>query len=71
MVGGTAATAAVIDAPNAAMTLKGTGDFYGAAITNTFDDKGTGNFHDDRNLANSLFATAGAPWLTSFSWKKN
>jgi hypothetical protein len=70
-VGGTNATAAMVDAPNAAVTLTGTGDFYGAALSNTFLDKGTGNFHYDRNLANSLFATAGAPWLTSFSWKKN
>jgi len=70
-VGGTAATAAVLDAPNAAVTLSGTGDFYGAALSNTFLDKGTGNFHYDRDLAKSLFATPGAPWLTSFSWKKN
>jgi hypothetical protein len=70
-VGGTAAMAAVIDAPQAAVTLTGTGDYYGAAISNTFQDQGNGNFHYDRDLANSLFATAGTPWLTSFSWKKN
>jgi len=50
--------------------MQGNAAFYGAVISNTFTDSGSGNFHYDRHLSKSMYSTAGQPWLTAFSWKK-
>jgi len=68
---GNVGTAALVNAPNAAVTLTGNTDFYGAIIANTVADTGNNSIHYDRNLTRTLGGTAGTPWLTSFSWKKS
>jgi hypothetical protein len=70
-LGGNTNTAAVVDAPNAAVSLGGNGDFYGSIISKTFVDSGNGSLHYDRHLTQSMYSTAGAPWLTTFTWKKS
>jgi hypothetical protein len=63
--------AAVINAPNAAVSLSGNAAFYGAVIGNTVTDTGGAKIHYDKNLANTMKTTsAGADMLSSFSWKK-
>jgi hypothetical protein len=42
---------AIVDAPNAAMTVAGLGDFYGRIVAKTIDYGGNGKFHFDRNSA--------------------
>jgi hypothetical protein len=64
-------TSAAVDAPNAAVSLTGNGDWYGAILSNTFTDSGNGGFYYDRNLTKSMYSTSGQPWLTSFTWKKS
>jgi hypothetical protein len=68
---GNSSGAQVLVAPNAAVGLSGNGNFYGAIISNTFVDTGNGTLNYDRNLSSSMFVVAGAPWLTSFTWKKS
>lgn len=43
---------AVIFAPNANVTVNGTGDTYGSVVGNRADMVGSGNFHQDLSLAN-------------------
>jgi len=42
---------AIVDAPNAAMTVSGNGEFFGRIVANTIDYGGNGKFHFDRNSA--------------------
>jgi len=42
---------AIVDAPNAAVTVAGNGDFYGRIVAMTIDYGGNGKFHFDRNSA--------------------
>jgi hypothetical protein len=67
---GNAGTSEVIYAPNAAVSLTGNTNFYGAIISNTLIDSGNNQILYDRNLTKSMYSTSGTPWLTSFSWKK-
>lgn len=66
---GHAGMAAMIYAPNAAATLVGSSDFYGAIITATLVDTGNANVNYDRNLS-TMFYVVGNPMLSSFSWKR-
>jgi hypothetical protein len=66
---GGAATAAIVYAPNAAVTFNGGGDFYGSVVALTIDDTGGAAIHYDRRLAKTFFS-AGNTMMTSFSWKK-
>jgi len=67
---GNPTSAVLVDAPNAAVTMQGNANFYGAIISGTFVDTGNGNLYYDRNLSKSVMAQPGPPWLTTFSWKK-
>lgn len=49
---GTGYLSAVIFAPNANITVNGTGDTYGSVVGNRVDMVGSGNFHQDLSLAN-------------------
>lgn len=49
---GTGYLSAVIFAPNANVTVNGTGDTYGSIVGNRVDMVGSGNFHQDLSLAN-------------------
>jgi type II secretory pathway pseudopilin PulG len=51
-VRGTGYLSAVIFAPNANLTVNGTGDTYGSLVGNRVDMVGSGNFHQDLSLAN-------------------
>ena len=42
---------AVVDAPNAALTVSGNGDFYGRVVGRTISYSGNGKFHFDKNSA--------------------
>jgi hypothetical protein len=42
---------AIVDAPNAAITVAGNGDFFGRVIGKTIDYGGNGKFHFDKNSA--------------------
>jgi hypothetical protein len=42
---------AIVDAPNAAITVAGNGDFFGRVVGKTIDYGGNGKFHFDRNSA--------------------
>ena len=67
---GGASTAAVIYAPEAAVTFSGGGHFYGSVIGKTVTDTGGAQIHYDTSLQ-SKFATAGNHMLTAFTWKKS
>lgn len=67
--------AAVVYAPNAAISFSGGSALYGAVIGKTIIDSGGAHIFYDRNLQSSgLFTTttwqAGNSMLSSFSWKK-
>ena len=68
---GGSSMSAVIDAPNAAVSVLNGGDMYGAIISKTLTDSGGTKLHYDTQL-NSMYSSqsAGTPLLTSFSWKK-
>jgi Tfp pilus assembly protein PilX len=68
-ISGGAATAFVMNSPNADLTLTGGSDFYGSLIVKKLKDTGGTKLHYDRNLG-SFFGIAGNPLLTSFSWKR-
>jgi Tfp pilus assembly protein PilX len=68
-ISGGAATAFVLNAPNADLTLAGGSDFYGSLVVKTLKDTGGTKLHYDKNLG-SFFGIAGNPLLTSFSWKR-
>ncbi len=63
-------TAAVVYAPNAAVTFSGNADFYGSVIGKTVTDVGGAKIHYDVSLQNK-FMTAGNHMLTAFTWKKS
>jgi hypothetical protein len=42
---------AIVDAPNAAVTVAGNGDFFGRVVGKTIDYGGNGKFHFDKNSA--------------------
>ncbi len=67
---GGANTAAVVYAPNAAITFSGNADFYGSVIGKTVTDVGGAKIHYDVSLQNK-FMTAGNHMLTAFTWKKS
>ncbi len=67
---GGADTAAVVDAPNAAVTFSGGGHFYGSVVGQTVTDTGGAQIHYDTSLQ-SKFQTAGNHMLTAFTWKKS
>jgi Tfp pilus assembly protein PilX len=48
---GNGASYAVVDAPNAGLTVSGNGDFYGRVIGKTINYSGNGKFHFDKNSA--------------------
>ena len=65
--GGTA-TAAIVYAPNAHLTLSGNGDVYGSMIAGRMSVPGGANIYYDTNLAKSAL-TYGRPVLNSFTWR--
>ena len=67
---GGASTAAVVYAPEAAVTFSGSGNFYGSVIGKTVTDTGGAQIHYDTSLQNK-FVTAGNHMLTAFTWKKS
>lgn len=67
---GGANTAAVVYAPEAAITFSGRSDFYGSVIGKTVTDLGGAKLHYDKSLQNK-FMTAGNHMLTAFTWKKS
>jgi hypothetical protein len=50
---------AVVDAPNAAITVSGNGDFYGAVLGHTITYSGNGKFHFDKNSALAPLSNGG------------
>jgi Tfp pilus assembly protein PilX len=48
---GNGASYAVVDAPNAQLTVSGNGDFFGRVVGNTISYSGNGKFHFDTNTA--------------------
>jgi hypothetical protein len=66
---GNGAAAAVVYAPNASVSFKGNGTFYGSVIANQVTDVGNGSIHYDRKLKRKLF-TVGNYMLDTFNWAK-
>jgi hypothetical protein len=60
---------ALVYAPNAAITITGTGDWYGAIVSKTFTATGGSKIHYDRALQRDFF-TVGRYKTMSFSWTK-
>jgi len=52
-ISGSGAILAVVNAPNYAVTISGSGSFHGAVIGNTMSLSGSGGFHFDESLNNS------------------
>jgi hypothetical protein len=69
MSGGTA-TALMMYAPNAPVSLTGGSHVYGAIVGQTVYEGGGTHFHYDRRLSGE-FMVAGAYMMSSFSWRKN
>ncbi len=67
LTGGTA-TAAIVYAPNANLTLSGNGDVYGSMIAGRMSVPGGANIYYDTNLA-AAAVTYGRPVLSSFTWR--
>jgi hypothetical protein len=63
-VNGSASAAAMLYAPNAAVTLSGGGHFYGSIVASEFKDTGGAHFHYDRRLQ------AGNFMMSAFTWRK-
>jgi hypothetical protein len=62
-------TAALVYAPNASGSFDGAStDFYGAVVTKYVTSMGGFSLNYDRRLQNTVM-TAGAPMMTSFTWK--
>ena len=59
----------MIYAPNAAITITGNNDFYGAIVGSTVETTGSSAIHYDRRLMSSFFRV-GTPMLSGFNWKK-
>jgi hypothetical protein len=64
--GGTGA-AAVMYAPNSAVSISGGGEFFGAIVGKTVDNSGGSTLHYDRALKTGLVGAA-AYHATSFRW---
>ena len=67
LTGGTA-TAAIVYAPNANLTLSGNGDVYGSMLAGRMSVPGGAHIHYDTNLA-ARAVTYGRPVLSSFTWR--
>ena len=67
LTGGTA-TSAIVYAPNANLTLSGSGDVYGAMVAGRMSVPGGANIYYDTNLAKTA-VTFGRPVLNSFTWR--
>jgi len=65
---GNPASSATFYAPNAAATLNGDDNFYGALVSNTIKVTGNANIFYDQQLAGTGW-THGVPMMTAFSWK--
>jgi Tfp pilus assembly protein PilX len=66
---GNSAAAEMIYAPNAAVTLNGTGDVYGSLVGKTIVNNGNADIHYDRHLSGQFFVV-GNGMMSAFSWKK-
>ncbi|HET7698040.1 MAG TPA: PilX N-terminal domain-containing pilus assembly protein [Vicinamibacterales bacterium] len=62
-------TAATVYAPNASVSMDGSGNFYGSILSRQFTDTGGASVHYDRSLA-SKFTVLGNHVMSSFSWQK-
>ena len=72
IVGGSK-SAAVVDAPNAPITIVGSSSFYGSLIGSTITDVGGATIYYDRSLGSSSstpIATVGNFMMDSFSWSR-
>ena len=67
LTGGTA-TAAIVYAPNANVTLSGNGNVYGSMITGKMSVTGGGDIFYDTNLAATAIS-AGLPVMSGFNWR--
>jgi hypothetical protein len=67
LTGGTA-TAAILYAPNATVTLSGNGAVYGSIVSGRLSVTGGGDIFYDTNLAASAMSY-GRPVMSSFSWR--
>jgi hypothetical protein len=65
---GGSASAALLYAPQATVTIVGNADFYGAVVAGKVTDMGVAAIHYDRSLQNSA-TTAGNPMMDEFNWK--
>ena len=72
-VSGSATTAAVVYAPNAAVTLSGTTAWYGAVLSKTFTDSGGASIHFDSALltAGGSGSAVGPYRQVGFTWTNN
>jgi hypothetical protein len=68
-VSGGAATALMVYAPNAQVSLTGGSSIYGSVMGASIKDNGGTAIHYDRDLPTEFF-TAWNSMLSSFSWKK-
>jgi hypothetical protein len=68
-VSGGAATALMVFAPNAAVSLTGGSGIYGSVLGKTIADNGGTKIHYDRDLPTE-FTLAWNTMLSSFTWKK-
>ena len=68
-IAGNSASAAVVYAPGAIVTLTGGSDFYGAIVGQTIKDAGGTAIHYDLNLNNTSFIVSNF-MLDSFNWAK-
>ena len=66
---GGAATAMLVYAPNADVTVNGGGSVYGSIVASTVKDTGGAQFHYDRRGQNDFFV-AGNFMMSSFTWRK-
>jgi type IV pilus assembly protein PilX len=68
-IAGNSESAMVIYAPNAAVTLTGGSDFFGAILGQTVTDAGGTSIHYDRNLSKNTYIVSNF-MMGSFSWAK-
>jgi Tfp pilus assembly protein PilX len=66
---GNSGAAAVIYAPNAGFTLRGTADLYGSVLAKRINNVGNANIHYDQRLKRD-FWVAGNPLMGTFNWKR-
>jgi type IV pilus assembly PilX-like protein len=67
--GGNSGAAAAFYMPNAAVTIHGNVDVYGAIVANTVNDLGNASIFYDSDLSGSLYV-AGQPVIGTFTWKR-